>query len=37
VVFLRLGAEREYGLYTVGSEMELAVRVLRRLGAIVVR
>jgi hypothetical protein len=42
VVFVKLGAEREYGLsrsfslYTVGSEAELAVRVLRRLGAIVV-
>lgn len=42
VVFVKLGEEREYGLsrsfslYTVGSEVELAVRVLRRLGAIVV-
>jgi hypothetical protein len=41
VVFVKLGVEREYGLsrsfslYTVGSEVELAVRVLRRLGAIV--
>jgi hypothetical protein len=41
VVFVKLGVEREYGLsrsfslYTVGSEAELAVRVLRRLGEVV--
>jgi hypothetical protein len=42
VLFVKLGADRDYGLsrsfslYTLGSEVELAVRVLRRLGAVVV-